>query len=250
MKHRIFAGFITISSPILLGLSLQSCGSTVVKHRSNTNATSLPRLSDADTSKLFQKGVRIYLNEISKGRRTFSKKPVKVFKNPLIRKVVLSTNRGKELTNCQFLALRIEVDSKKATSDWLVTTKGKGRCSGHEQYFWIIQQEKAEQAKVLLASRGSYINVHKVKNSAWSELKVDNSTDIKIKSGDKLANGDWIQVLSKDKGLVEISCNAKFRIQNSRYQLYSESSEASVNSAMSHGKSWQPVNDPRYRCPF
>jgi len=215
----------------------------------------LPHLNDADTAKLYQKKyMSAYVSEIVQGYKIFSKKPLKTIRSPVFRKAILSTPRGKALTRCQFLGLQIEIDGKKQTSDWLVTTKGKGKCnggSGDPRYFWIIQQDKAAPADILLAGRATSVSiVGQPKKTHFKKISVSNSGYIKIKNGDQLADGSWVQVNSSDNHRVFISCENKFRLEGKLYQSYEGSVQASVNSAMIHGKSWQPVSDPRYRCSF
>ena len=220
----------------------------------------LPHLNDADTARLYQEYFSAYVTEIVKGQKSvykngkFSEKPLKTLRSPVFRKAILATKRGKLLTSCQFLGVQVEIDGKKQTSDWVVTTKGKGKCDGgggDPRYFWIIQQDQTAPAEILLAGRASSVSViRRPKKSPINEISVSNSGYIKIKNGDKLADGSWVQVNSSDNGRVEISCENDFRLEGKRYQSYEGTVEASVNSAMMHGKSWQPVDDPRYRCYF
>ncbi len=220
----------------------------------------LPHLNDADTARLYQEYFSAYVSEIVKGQKSvykngkFSEKPLKTLRSPVFRKAILATERGKKLTSCQFVGVQVEIDGRKQTSDWVVTTKGKGKCDGgggDPRYFWIIQQDKTAAAEILLAGRADSVSViRRPKKSPINEISVSNSGHIKIKNGDKLADGSWVQVNSSDNGMVEISCENDFRLEGKRYQSYKGTVQASVNSAMIHGKSWQPVDDPRYRCPF
>ena len=261
MKYGKQAGLATILTSTLLGLGLQGCLSTSVVKKNQ--ATSFPQVSDAETSRLFKQGVSAnlrlasaYLPYVSPkadamGFSTITKKPIPVSQSPFLRQAILSTSRGKVLTACQFPVFRIELDGKKETADWLVTTKGKGaRCAAESRYFWIIQQSKSSPAEILLAGRGSFVEISKPKGTGWSELEIRDSSMIAIKSGDKLADGSWVQVPSKDKSRVQIDCRSKFRLQGKRYQSYAESVEANVVSLPHPGKTWQPVKDPRYRCSF
>ncbi|HIO93679.1 MAG TPA: hypothetical protein EYG68_12700 [Leucothrix mucor] len=227
--------------------------------RKPTKTNYLPRLNDAEATRLFQTdgGFSAYVTEIARGTKTvyknskFTEKPLKTLRSPIFRKAILSTRRGKALTGCQFIGLQIEIDGKKHTSDWLVTTKGKGRCGGRPRYFWIIQQDKVAPAEILLAGRADEVSVIRwPEKSRFNEIYVNNSGRLKIKDDDKLADGSWVQVKSSDNGSVQIACKNRFRLEGKRYQSYEGSVEASVNSAMSHGKSWQPVSNPRYRCHF
>ena len=265
MGYKKQVSFFSITILVLLA-GLQGCSTKALKQGSAATVSKpsrlakAPQLSDADTLKLFQKGSYVNLVEMGRGSKKayvngkIVDKPIdmKVSSNPLLRQTIVSTPRGKVLTACQFRALRIELDGKKATTDWLVTTKGKGaRCDGDTRYFWIIQQgnDSTASAQILLKGRASSVGV-KAKNSAWSEVSVSNRGDIKIKNGDKLADGSYVQVESSDNDRVEISCRSSFRLQGKQYKVHKESVEANVNTAMMSGKSWQPVNDPRYRCPF
>jgi hypothetical protein len=252
MKDGKQVGLAAIFISILAGVGLQGCSpSSVVKDNPKSHTVSSSRLTDTGRSTYSQRGFSEYLSHIAQGVNIFTEKPIPVSQNPLLRQVILSTSRGKVLTSCQFPALRIELDGNKNTSDWLVTTKGKGaRCAADSRYFWIIQQDGSSPAKILLSSRGRSVGVSRPKNARWAELKIEGSAMIPIKSGDKLADGSWVQVPSRDKGRVQIACRSKFRLQGSRYQPYAESVEANVVSLPFPGKTWQPVTNPRYRCSF
>ena len=221
----------------------------------------LLHLNDADTARLYKKNTNAIVTEIVKGKTSVYKNgdyidvPLKTLRSPVFRKAILATPRGKGLTSCQFIGLQIELDGKKQTSDWIVTTKGKGKCNsrsnGDPRYFWIIQQDKVAPADILLAGRASSVMLTgQSKKPHYQDIFVSNSGYIKIKDGDKLADGSWVQVNSSDKGRVFISCKNKFHLEGKRYKSDKGTVEASVNSAMMSGKFWQPVSDPRYRCFF
>ena len=267
MDYKKRAGFLVIIFSVLL-LGLQGCRTAVMKQnpvaslsKSAPKSAKTPQLSDAETLKLFQKGSYVNLVEMGRGYKKdyvngkLVDKPLelKLSSNPSLRQTIISTPRGKALSVCQFRALRIEVDGKKSTADWLVTTKGKGaRCSGDTQFFWVIQQgdDTSTPALILLQGRASWVSIEKPKNKALSEVSVGNHGYIKIKYADTLSDGSYVQVNSSDKGRVEISCRSKLHLQGKHYKFYKESVEAYVESALAPGKTWQPVDDPRYRCPF
>lgn len=87
----------------------------------------LPRLNDAEATRLFQTdgGFSAYVTEIVRGTKTvyknnkFTEKPLQTLRSPIFRKAILSTPRGKALTGCQFIGLQIEIDGRTHTSDWL-----------------------------------------------------------------------------------------------------------------------------------
>ena len=267
------AGSLTIVVLVLL-MGLQGCSREVMKRGAaaashskpsrpvkSVRSVKIPQLGDADTVKLFQKGRYVNLIDVGRGYKKgfVNEKMVNqpldmpVISSPVLRQAILSTSRGKALSACRFRAVRVEVDGRKSTADWLVTTRGKGgRCAGDTQFFWVIQQgsDAASPAQILLQGRASWVSVRKAKDHALSEVSVGNSGHIKVSNGDKLSDGSYVQVDASDHGRVEVSCRSKFRLQGKQYKLDTESVEAYVSSAMSSGKSWQSVDDPRYRCPF
>ena len=271
MNPEKWAGSLTIMILVML-MGVQGCsrkvvkrGTAIVSSPSGTanpvRSTKISRLSDADRLKLFQKGRYVDLIDIGRGYKKgfvngkLVNKPLdmKLISSPALRQTILGTPRGKLLSACRFRALRVEVDGRKSTADWLVTTQGKDtRCAGKTQYFWVIQQAKdaTTPAQILLQGRASWVSVRKPEDSALSEVSVGNSGHVRVRNGDKLSDGSYVQVDASDHDRVEISCRSKFRMQGRQYQLFKESVEAYVSSAMSYGKSWQPVDDPRYRCPF
>ena len=231
MKIKKYICFSICYLSLLSGIGLQGCNANPSKGRN------LPITTGG------------YLDNIAKDPKT-AKKGNEVFqtiKADFIRKVILQTQQGRLLSDCQFVATRVEFDKKPETIDWLATTQGIGHCSVNARNYWLIQQGKDLSAKLIKSGKAETVALHD------GGLYLSSGASITIKQGDQLADGDWVMVNSPDENQVATSCSRNYHWQDGEF-VSSEDERVDVNvptGAMLDSipeMSWQPINDPRYSC--
>ena len=140
--------------------------------------TSARKLSDADYKKLLNYfSVNLSQKEFKGESGEFQSLIVPV--SPVMRQLVLQHEKyeptpnspsATQLARCGWMAVRVEIDVNRATSEWLVTTKGGGYCEtskphdGKPKTFWLVQQKSAGKPFVLASGRGHSVGFHYTKN--------------------------------------------------------------------------------------
>jgi len=248
---------------LCMGFALQGCNATTSDVKQGMGSK---KISSKTTSALFNNGVNVYLDDIIQGFKMVATKDNKIIKKPLsvvravfLRSAILNSKKGKHVGDCQFIAMRVETDGEIDTTEWLTTTQEQGSCKTKggnvPRNFWIIQQSKSSPVKVLLEGRASHVSVYKPDKSQQSKVSIRSSAQIRVKNGDQLTDGSWVQVNSPDNKNVEINCNYHYQLQNGVYVVTDKSVEVSVPTGSmlnSHTPEmfWQPIDDPRYQCAF
>ena len=195
-----------------------------------------------------------YLDDIAKDPKAAKKEDdiFKTIKADFIRKLILKTQRGRLLNDCQFVATRVEFDKKSETIDWLATTQGTGHCGGNIRNYWLVQQGKDLSTKLIKSGRAKEVTLRPSTTFNGSWLKLLGGAHITVQNGDQLADGSWVMVNSPDDNQVQISCVNKYHWQDGKFVLGKKKVDASVpTGAMLDSTpemSWQPINDPRYHC--
>jgi len=237
--------FFMIATGICLGFVLQACNTSPANVKSDTNSDNIDK---ASILKLFYDGLSVDLHDLVQGYsliinsdNKLVKKPLHVLHNSFPLKTILNSKRGNALKNCEFIALRVELDGKVITKEWLVTTKGAGKCNPQKKdsprNFWVIQQNKKQQDKILHEGRAYHIQITGVadpKKVLWSGIYTDNSTHIKN---------------------TEVLCHEQYKMQGSRckqiesnIQVYK--STGSMLNSHTPEMYWKTVTgDPDYQCP-
>ena len=226
---------------LLLGGGLQGCNATTGDTLQNSHSKNIGKKT---VSELFNNGISVYLHDIIQGYKMdvtkddkIIKRPLTVSRVPFLHKVILNSKRGKRVSDCQFIAIRVETDGKIETAEWLVTTEEQGSCKTKggnvPRDYWLIQQKTGVSPHILLSGRGTLISIYKPDTSNLSMVSTRNSATVK---------GTFI------------ACYNKYAMQNGRYQLINKRVEADKPTGYmydSHNPEmiWEPVDDPEYQCP-
>lgn len=237
-------------SGLLAAIALSSCsGSAVVPETVNTplDTTIFNKLKGGPTLDLVEDGLE------SKGYQP-NGYPVLPLPAPL-KAAILTHEQGSPtpytpsasaLASCQFSGMRIELDDKADTAEWLFTPDNRcGKQSPHQvKTFWILQQVSNEQPKVLLADRTFRVRIAP-KEAAQPMRRVALMLKSKAPS-------------SYTGKLMDVQCHLSWKYANGTYQKFREFVEVYRQDPMLSGTNWMQVygSDPyanvdsRYQCPL
>jgi len=244
-KKAKFSLLTVLITSVYMGFVLQGCNATTGGMLQNSNSGNV---DNRNISELFNNGISIYLMNIAQGYKMAVTKDDKITKKALLvsqpsflRDVILKSKRGKQLRNCQFVAMRVETDGKPETTEWLATTKGQGICQTDKgnipKYFWLIQQKSGSSPLVLLSGMGTLIQIVGHENGA--------------------KDGSWNKIMTRNSAKIQgasIACYNEYAMKNGYYQQTSKRVEAykptgSMLNAHTSEMSWEEVTDPKYQCP-
>ena len=229
---------------LLLGGGLQGCNATTGDILQNSHSKNIGKKT---VSELFNNGISVYLHDIIQGYKMdvtkddkIIKRPLTVSRVPFLRKVILNSKRGKRVSDCQFIAIRVETDGKVETAEWLVTTDNQGGCKTKKlsapRDYWLIQQKEGAESRIILSSKGTLIQINghiSSKDSPWNTIDTRSTATIK---------GTFI------------ACYNEYAMQNGHYQLINKRVEADKPTGYMYDSYnpemiWEPVDDPEYQCP-
>ncbi len=166
------------------GAKSASCANrTVVKTKKPpkqkiTNQKSARKLSNADYKKLLGYfSFNLNQKEFKGESGEFQSLIIPV--SPAMRQLVLQHEKSEptpnspsaaQLARCGWMAARVEIDVNRATSEWVMTTKGGGYCEtskphdGKPKTFWLVQQKTTGKPAVLASGRGHSVEFYTAKN--------------------------------------------------------------------------------------
>ncbi len=239
---------------IFAGLVLQACNASLAKSKPNVQASDKNKVSSMNNTmnkekllKLFHSGLNIKLHDLVQGYSTVLTKDNKLLNKPLhvvsgnfLQKIILNSSRKKEIKSCQFIAMRIELNGNLETAEWLVTTKGKGKCNPEKddapRNFWVIQKYKNQSGRVLHEGRAYRLQITGAPDSTkilWADIYTNNSSRIKN---------------------IEITCKEQYEIEGNRYKKINEEIQAykptgSMLNSHTPEMFWEDVTgDSSYQC--
>ncbi len=243
IKKRVRASLpIVLITSLCLEFVLQGCNAKTGGALQGSRSQDIDKRT---VSELFNNGISVYLDDIIQRYTMVTTKDDKLIKKPLVvsqvpflRHTILNSKRGKRIRDCQFIAIRVEIDGKIETAEWLVTTDNQGSCKTKKQNaprdYWVIQQKTGVSPHILLSGRGTSISIYKPDTSNLSKISTRNSATV--------------------KGIF-IACYNKYSMQGGRYQLINKRVEAnkptgSMLNSHTPEMYWETVtDDPEYQCP-
>lgn len=157
---------------LFIGIFLIGCKTTLVQNASAESKTesALPLNPDKVDETIFlglKMGLSTDLNEI--GTESFlrsRKRKMIISKAPYFKNLILAYEKNKPTSNtlppdslkaCQFVAVRIELDDRIETAEWLVTTQGHGACQSNNkaipQTYWLVMHHPRQVPHVIQSGR-------------------------------------------------------------------------------------------------
>ena len=224
----------------LPNIFLVSCNA-VPLHKKASVSLDPPKVSAAEFAGL-KVGLSTDLDEI--GTKTFiesRKRKMFVSEAPIFKTTILKyerdtptahTLRPDLLQACQFIAVRIELDQRIETAEWLVTTKGQGACHSSDdanpQNYWMIMHTPGHAPEVIASGRAKSIQL-------WRKGQ-----------GELLKRFEAIK--SNNVKGVEILCYQEYKSQGKRYVPATSRTEGYIFTPQIPEKTWQPVDEHKYQC--
>ncbi len=164
-----------------------------------------------------------------------------ISKAPWLKKTILShekktptlhTLRPELLQSCQFIGVRIELDERIETAEWLVTTQGKEACQPtnevQPQSYWLIMHKPKQQPVVIASGRAKSFQLwRKGKGEALKRFEVNKYNRVKG---------------------VEILCYQEYQSVGNKYVPGDKRTEGYVASFPDYVKVWQRVDEQKYQC--
>ena len=169
------------------------------------------------------------------------KRKLIISKAPWLKKTILlhekktptpHTLRPELLQSCQFIGVRIELDERIETAEWLVTTQGKGACQPTDevqpQGYWLIMHKPKQQPVVIASGRARSFQLwRKGKGEALKRFEVNKYNQVKG---------------------VEILCYQEYQSVGNKYVPGDKRTEGYIASFPDYVKVWQRVDEQKYQC--
>ncbi len=230
---------------LFIGIFLIGCKTTLVQNASAESKTesALPLNPDKADAAMFAElktGFVGHLNLLKDKDYQKSRKLI-ISKAPYFKNLILAYEKTTSTPNalppnslkaCQFIAARIELDDRIETAEWLVTTQGHGACQSNNeaipQTYWLVMHHPRQVPRVIQSGRALAFQLwRKGKGEQLKRFETHKYNDIKD---------------------TEILCYEAYKSQGENYILRKKYTEGYIFTPLIPEKTWQPVNDPKYRC--
>jgi hypothetical protein len=224
---------------LLINFTLMGC--QAMPTNNEVVIPSSPPKIDIATFTRLQKHSLTYLDDL-KSKQYQKKQKFIISTAPYIKATVLAyekisptphTLNNQQLSLCDFIASRIELDNQIKTAEWLITTTGQGHCevtAGRDQpkTYWLMMHTPKQLPTILIANRAHNFSLRK-------REKGDILRRFKTNKGDMIEGTD-------------IECSSYFLNKGQGYQVYKQTTEAYVHTVLIPSKTWQPTHHPKHIC--